>query len=104
MPVHRHRVYLECGSSRKARIEGWLSLSIFVSAAILLLSLIVCLPDVVSWTLGWLLPERLSAQLLVRLGVTSVTERSVLVVPCEILMTFSGAYLVLALFIKSHAR
>ncbi len=100
MPMHRRRVYLDHSSSRKARIEGWLSLSIFLSAAILLLSLLGCLPDVVSSTLLWVLPEKLSA----RLGVPSGTETSVWVLPCGILMSLSGAYLVVALFIQSHTR
>src|ERR1019366_8375494 len=60
MPMHRRRVYLDYGPSRKSRIEGWLSFSIYLSAAILLLSLLGCLPDVMSSTLRWLLPERLS--------------------------------------------
>ena len=100
MPMRRRRVYLDYSSSRKARMEGWLSLSIFLAAAVLLLSLLGCLPDVVSSTLSWLLPERLSA----RLGVTSGTETSVWAVPCEILMTLSGAYLVVALLLKFHTR
>ena len=54
MPMHRRRVYLEHSSSRKARMEGWLSLSICLWAVILLLSLAVCLPDVISATLRWL--------------------------------------------------
>jgi len=47
-----------------------------------------------------LLPDRLS----IRFGFSSETEASVLALPCEILMTLSGAYLVVALFIKSHTR
>ena len=81
-------------------MEGWLSFSIFLSAAILLLSLLGCLPDVVSSALRLLLPERVSG----RIGVSLETETSVLALPCEILMTLSGAYLVLALFIKSQTR
>jgi len=100
MPMHRRRVYLDHSSSRRARIEGWLSLSIVVSAVILLLSLIGCLPGMVSSTLVWLLPERVSD----RLGVPSGTGTSALAALCEILMTLSGAYLVVALFIKSCAR
>jgi hypothetical protein len=100
MPMHRRRVYLDRSSRRKARMEGWLSLSIFLSAAILLLSLLGCLPDLVSSTVSWLLPDRLSA----RLGLTGAAETSVWAVPCEILMTLSGAYLVVALFLKSQTR
>ena len=101
MPMHRRRVYLDYSSSRKARMEGWLSFSIYLSAAILLLSLLGCLPDVISSTLRWLLPERLSY----RFGVTSGMEQaSVLAVLCEALMTLSGAYLVVALFIQSSTR
>jgi hypothetical protein len=100
MPMHRRRVYVERSSSRKVRIEGWLSISIFLSAAILLLSLIGCLPDVISSTLRSVLPERIS----VRLGVSSGTDASVWVLPCEILMMLSGTYLAIALFIRSQTR
>ena len=83
MPMHRRRVYLDYSSSRKSRIEGWLSFSIYLSAAILLLSLLGCLPDVISSTLSWLLPERLSD----RFGVALVTGRSSgLTLLCETLM------------------
>jgi hypothetical protein len=98
MPMHRRRVYIDRSSSRKARIEGWLSLSIFLSAAILLLSLLGCLPDLISTTFRWLLPERLYG----RFGVSSGTDVSVFALPCEILMTFSGAYLVVALLLKAQ--
>jgi hypothetical protein len=82
-------------------MEGWLSLSIYLSAAILLLSLLGCLPDVISSSLRWLQRESLSDQV----GVASGTEQaSVLVVLCEALLTVSAAYLVVALFIKSHTR
>jgi len=100
MPMHRRRVYVERGPGRKAQIEGWLSFSIFLSVVILLLSLFGCLPDVLSSAARWLLPGKLSD----RFGLFSETESSVLVLPCEILMTLSGAYLVVALFIKSHTR
>jgi len=100
MPMHRRRVYVDHSSRRKARIEGWLSLSIFLSAVILILSLLGCFPDVLSSTARWFLPDRLSN----RFGFSPKTEASVLALPCEILMTLSGAYLVLALFIKSHTR
>jgi hypothetical protein len=101
MPMHRRRVYFDHSSSRKARSEGWFSLSIYLSAAILLFSLLGCLPDVLSLTLAWLLPERLSY----RLGVISGTaQASLLATLCEILLALSGAYLVAALFIKRHTR
>jgi hypothetical protein len=80
-------------------MDGWLSVSIYLSAAILLFSMLGCLPDVISLIVNWLLPERPSALL----GVLSGTASS-LVVSCEILMAFSGAYLVVALLIKSHTR
>ena len=92
MPMHRRRVYLEHGSGRKARMEGLLALSIYVSALILVLSLAVCLPDLISSTRRWL-----------EFGAVSGTEgASALVVLCEVLMTISGAYLLVALFIRSH--
>ena len=101
MPMHRRRVYLAYSPSRRSRLEGWLSFSIYLSAAILLLSLLGCLPDVMSSTLRWLLPERLSD----RVGVASGTEpASGLTLLCETLMTLSGVYLVVALFIQSHSK
>ena len=48
MPLHRHRVYFDYASSRRARIEYWFSVSIYLSAGILILSLLGSLPDVVS--------------------------------------------------------
>ena len=101
MPMHRRRVYLSYSPSRRSRLEGWLAFSIYVSAAILLLSLLGRLPDVVSSTLGWLLPAKLAD----RVGVASGTEpASGLTLLCETLMTLSGVYLVVALFIQSHSR
>jgi hypothetical protein len=101
MPWHRRRVYLEYSSSRRARMDGWLSLSIYLSMAILLLSLLGCLPDVISSTIGWLLPAKIST----KLGVISGPEQvSFLATLCEILMVLSGGYLVVALFIKSSTR
>ena len=101
MPMHRRRVYFDYSSSRRARIEGWLSLSIYLSAAILLLSLLGCLPDIMSLTLSWLLPDRLSS----RLGAISGMEQgSSLAMFCETLMVLSGAYLVAALIIKSNTK
>lgn len=83
MPMHRRRVYLGYSPSPRSRLEGWLSFSIYLSAAILLLSLLGCLPDVVSSTLRWLLPERLSD----RAGVASGMEQaSGLTLLCETLM------------------
>ncbi len=101
MPMHRRRVYLGDSPSRRSRMEGWLSFSIYLSAAILLLSLLGCLPDVMSSTLRWLLPERLSD----RVGVPSGMEQaSGLTLLCETLMMLSGVYLAVALFIQSHGR
>ena len=100
MPMHRRRVYFDYSSSRRARTEGWLSLSIYMSAAILLLSLLGCLPNIIASTVGWLLPERAY-----RLGVISGTlQVPELTILCEIMVAFSGAYLAVALFIKSHTR
>jgi hypothetical protein len=101
MPMHRRRVYMEHGPSRKSRIEGWLSFSIYLSAAILMLSLPGCLQDVMSSTLRWLPPGGLSD----RVGVASGTEQaSGLTLLCETLMMLSGVYLAVALFIQSHGR
>ena len=95
MPWHRRRVYIDRSASRRTQMEGWLSLSIYLSATILVLSLLGCMPDLVSSIFSWLLPEN-------RIG-ASVTERSsVWAVLGETLMAISGAYLVVALFIKSH--
>lgn len=98
--MHRRRVYLEHSSGRKARIEGWLSLSIFVSAAVLFISLLGCWSDVVFWVRTWLLPQRLPVQP----GLISRAEASVFAAPCEVLMTLSAAYLFLALFLKCRTR
>ena len=100
MPMHRRRVYIDRGASRRARIEGWFAFSIYVSAAVLLLSLIVCLPEIISSTLRWLAPERPSY----RFGALATAQSSILVVFCEILTTLSGAYLAVALLIKSNTR
>lgn len=100
MPMRRRRVYLDYSSSRKARMEGWLSLSIFLSAAILVLSLIGCLPDVASSIIKWLVPEKVS----LRLGVTAGAETPMLVELCEIVMALSGICLAAALVLKSLTR
>jgi len=101
MPLHRHRVYFDYASSRRARIEYWFSVSIYLSAGILIVSLLGSLPDVVSLILRWLLPDGLAHQL----GVISGTEQvSLLATLREILIAVSGAYLALALFIRSHTR
>jgi hypothetical protein len=101
MPLHRRRVYFDYAPSRRARIESGLSFSIYLSGGILILSLLGCLPDVVSLILRWLLPDALVS----RLGVISGAEQvSLLTTLCEVLMTASGVYLVLALFIRSHSR
>jgi hypothetical protein len=100
MPMHRRRVYLDHSSSRKARIEGWLSLSIFLAAGILLISLLGCLQDLVSLVLSSFLPEKLAA----RFGVVSGAETPVWTVPCEVLMTISGAYLIVAALLRSQTR
>ena len=96
MPMHRRRVYLDYSASRRARMEGWLSLSIFLSTGVLLVSLLVCLPDVISSTLNWIKPERLYT----RPEVASQTVTSALAIPCEILMTLSAGFLVVALLLK----
>ena len=101
MPMHRRRVYLEHGSSRRARMEVWLSLSIFLAAAILIFSLVVCLPDMISSTSGWLYPVKRTYQF----GSSPGPQRaSALVELCETLTVISGAYLAVALFIRSNSR
>ena len=100
MPMHRRRVYVEHGASRRARLEAWLSLSIVVSALILILSLLGCLPDLISMLRSWLLPERLPA----RFQPTPLKSPSAWIEPCEMLLTISGAYLIFAVFLKSHTR
>jgi hypothetical protein len=82
-------------------MEGRLSFSIYLAGVVLILSLLGCLPDVLSLILGWLLPERLA----LKLGVISGPEPiSLLATLCETLMAVSGAYLVLALLVRSHTR
>ena len=100
MPIRRRRVYFDYSYSRKMRIEGWLSLSIYLAAGIFLLSFLVCLPDLISSVVSWLLPDRMSYLL----GLSRAEQISYLSTLGQILMTVSGAYLVLALFISSHAR
>ena len=100
MPVHRRRVYFEQPASRPGQIEGWFSISICLAAAILLLSVVGCLPNLIS-TLSSLLPEQLSS----RLGSFSGLEAvSGLTIPCEILMVLSAGYLFAALFITRSTR
>ena len=101
MPIHRRRVYFDYPSSRRARIEGWVSFSIYVSAGILILSLLGSLPDVASLFFMWLLPKELAHRLVV---ISGGGQASLLATLCEILMVVSGAYLVLALFVRSHTR
>ena len=79
-------------------MEGWLSLSIYLSATILILSLAVCLPDIVHSILRWLQSETPTY----RFGELPHTQASAFVVLCEFLTTISGAYLVVALFIRSN--
>ena len=101
MPFHRRRVYFDYVPGRRARIESGFSVSIYVSAGILILSLLGSLPDLVRRIHRWLLPDGL----VYRLGVVSGAEQvSLLVTLCEILMAVSGVYLVMALLIRSHTR
>lgn len=100
MPMHRRRVYIDRGSRRKAEMDGWLSISIFAAASILVLSFLGCWSDVLATTARWFLPDRLSEVF----GLPTQTESSVFSSLCEVLMTVSGAYLVAALFIRSHTK
>ena len=100
MPMHRRRVYLEHGATRKARMERWFYLSIFLSAAILMLSLVVCLPDIISSIRELLLPPRRTYQF----GASHTQQASALILCCEILTAVSAAYLAVALFIRSNSR
>ena len=100
MSIRRRRVYFDYSYSRKMRIEGWLSLSIYLAAGIFFLSLLVCLPHLISLVVSWLLPDRMSYQL----GLSRAEQTSFLATLCQILMPVSGAYLFLALFISSHAK
>src|SRR5262249_61583752 len=89
MPMHRRRVYFDHSYSRRARIEGWLTLSIFLSAAVLLVCLLCCLSEASS-TLCWLPSKRLS-----RLHPTPWVGTSVVAGVCENLMMVFAAGLVL---------
>ena len=100
MPIHRRRVYRVRGASHKARMEGLLSLSIFLSTAILLLCLVVCLPDLVSSVRSSLTPQRGS----IYFGTAATQDVPVFVAFCEFMMTVSGGYLAVALFIRSGSR
>ncbi|MEO8370824.1 MAG: hypothetical protein ABI806_16695 [Candidatus Solibacter sp.] len=82
-------------------MEGWFALSVVLSTAILMLSLIVCLPDLIDTIRGWLQTEAPAY----RFGSASHTQQaSQLVLLCETLTVISGLYLVVALFIKSNTR
>jgi hypothetical protein len=98
--MHRRRVYLEHGATRKARMEGWLTFSILLSTVVLMLSLLVCLPDMISVIVGWFLSARPSSDF----GAATPHAASASVVLCEFLTVISGGYLVIALYIKANIR
>ena len=82
-------------------MEGWLSYSIYVSAAVLLLSLVGCLPQLIFSFLSWLQP----AGEAYRFGAARAAEpASAFTLLCEALMTISGAWLLLASLIQSSGR
>ena len=96
MPIHSHRVYLDHdSSSRRARFEGWLILSIVLAAVVLLVSLLGCLLNIMST------PSHLPSEWLQPNGLRPDRAKPVWTELCEILATLSGIYLVIALFIES---
>ena len=88
MPMRRRRVYWDHSYSRRDRMESWLSISIYLSGAVLLLSMLGCLPDIISSTVSWLLPAKLSH----RPGGLSANEQvsPLLTSLCGFLMVLSG--------------
>ena len=104
MPIvrRRRRVYFDYSYSRRMRMEAWLSISIYVAAGIFLLSLMVCLPDILSVLGSWFLPHELSFPL--NGGYSGAEQSSLITTTCWVLMAFSGAYLIPALFIRFHTR
>src|SRR5579863_10408398 len=98
MPIHRRKVYFDYSLGRKRRMEEWFSYSIFVSVAILILCLLASLPDMMSRTVAWVMPR----SFVERIGSASEVEHFLAAI-CEFLAVISGAYLALALFIRSIA-
>jgi hypothetical protein len=96
MALHRRRVYYGYSYSRRSRIENGLSFSIYVTVVIFLLSFVGCLPEIISTIGGWLRSDHG--------GFSAAGQDSLLITLCEILMTLSGAYLAIALFIRSHTK
>lgn len=104
MPVVRRRcrVYFDYSYSRKMRMEAWLSFSIYVAAGIFLFSLLLCLPAIISMIVSWVLPPQDSYSY--QGAAKGADSSSLLMGICGILMAFSGAYLIPALFIRFHTR
>ncbi len=98
MPMHRRRVYMERGAGRRSRIEGWLSLSIFVSTVVLLFSLLGCMPELVYATRKWLTADPHP------LMPVTAEPTPALVLISEASTMLSGSYLLVALLLKSSAR
>jgi hypothetical protein len=96
----RRRVYFDYSYTRRMRMEGLLSVSIYISAGIFFLSALVCLPEMLSGFAGWLLPRPLFSLL----GNSGGEQGSLLTTFCAFLMAVSGIYLVAALFIRFQAR
>ncbi|SPE30805.1 hypothetical protein SBA3_170002 [Candidatus Sulfopaludibacter sp. SbA3] len=94
MPLHRRKVYLE----RKRIGAWWLNYFIYLSAAIVILSLVGCLPDVANLVARWFLPAAVAE----RIGVVARPEY-LLTEFFEFLLAVSGIFLVLALCIRFQA-
>jgi hypothetical protein len=101
MALHRRRVYsgYSHSYSRRMRMESSLYFSIYVAAGVFFLSLVGCLPEFISLIVSWLRSAQYPQP-----GFSVTEQGSFLVTLCEILMTVSGAYLVLALLIRSNTR
>jgi hypothetical protein len=96
----RRRVYFDYSYSRRMRMEGLLSVTIYISAAIFFFCGLVCLPAILPLISAWLLPRELSTSL----GHPGGEQGSMLITFCAFLMAASGFYLVAALFIRFQSR
>ena len=99
MPLHRRKVYLDNSLSRHRQAENWLAYSIVLAAVILIISAFGSLSDVAFVVSGWFLPHEMPNGS----GEISAVPQF-LTELCEFLAVISGAYLALALLIRSVTR
>ena len=99
MQLHRRRVYHGNSYSRRMRLEGNLSLTVYLAAAVFLLSVLGSLPDLASQVVGWFVPAQPYP-----FGTSSADSAPLWAELRETLMAVSGACLGLALFLKFLGR